>query len=147
MTFPRFALALSLCLTAALPAQAAGRNFVIFVADGLRYASVTPQTAPTMARIRREGVDFANSHAVYPTVTTANASAIATGHYLGDSGDYANTLYLGFQVPCAKGATVTFLEDDCILRDVKAHYPDGYLGQTTLLQAARASGMDTVIVG
>ena len=147
MTFPRFALVLSLCLTAALPAQAAGRNIVIFVADGLRYSSVTPQTAPTMARIRREGVDFANSHAVYPTVTTANASAIATGHYLGDSGDYANTLYLGFPVPCAKGATVTFLEDDCILRDVKAQFPDGYLGQTTLLQAARASGMDTVIVG
>lgn len=147
MTLPRFALSLSLCLIAALPAQAAGRNIVIFVADGLRYASVTPQTAPTMARIRHEGVDFANSHAVYPTLTTANASAIATGHYLGDTGDYANTLYLGFPVPCRQNMVVAFLEDDCILRDVKAHFPDGYLGQTTLLQAARAAGMNTVIVG
>ena len=147
MTIPRFAFALLLCLAATLPAQAGQRNVVIFVADGLRYSSVTPQTAPTMAKLRREGVDFSNSHAVYPTLTTANASAIATGHYLGDTGDYANTLYLGFPVPCAAGAALTFLEDDCILRDVKAHFPDGYLAQTTLLQAARAAGYNTAVVG
>ncbi len=146
MTLSRTALALALCLTA-LPAWAGQRNVVIFVADGLRYSSVTPQTAPTMAKLRAEGVDFTNSHAVYPTLTTANASAIATGHYLGDTGDYANTLFLGFPVSCAQGATLTFLEDDCILREVKTHYPDGYLAQTTLLQAARASGYNTVIVG
>ena len=112
MSFSRFALALSLCLIAALPAEAASRNIVIFVADGLRYSSVTPQTAPTMARIRREGVDFANSHAVYPTLTTANASVIATGHYLGDTGDYANTLYAGFPIPCRQNMVVAFVEDD-----------------------------------
>ncbi|HJW41976.1 MAG TPA: alkaline phosphatase family protein, partial [Rhizomicrobium sp.] len=70
----------------AMPAKP--RNVVIFIADGLRYDSVNPDVAPTFARIRREGVDFVNSHAMYPTVTTANASAIATGHYLGDTGDY-----------------------------------------------------------
>ncbi|MGC9954946.1 MAG: alkaline phosphatase family protein [Rhizomicrobium sp.] len=147
MTFQRFAFAVVLCLLAALPAKAGRRNVVIFVADGLRASSVTPDTAPTMAKLRREGVDFSNSHAVYPTLTTANASAIATGHFLGDTGDYANTLYLGFPVPCAAGAVLAFLEDDCILRDVKAHFPDGYLAQTTLLQAARAAGYNTVIVG
>jgi arylsulfatase A-like enzyme len=138
-----------LALTLALPAQAAGpqRNVVIFVADGLRYTSVTPETAPTMARIRHEGVDFTNSHAVYPTLTTANASAIATGHFLGDTGNYANTLYVNFPVPCRQGAVVTFIEDDCILRDVKAHYPNDYIAQTTLLEAARAAGMNTVVIG
>ena len=115
------------------------RNVVIFVADGLRYDSVNPDVAPTFARIRREGVDFVNSHAMYPTVTTANASAIASGHYLGDTGDYGNTLFVGFPVPCRLGVTVTFLEDDCVLRDMKDHFHDGYMGQNTLLGAVLAS--------
>jgi arylsulfatase A-like enzyme len=145
---PRLALLALLLAAAAQPSLAAGqRNVLIFVADGLRYASVTPQTAPTMAKIRREGVDFANSHAVYPTLTTANASAIATGHYLGDTGNYANSLYVKFPVECRQGATVAFVEDDCILREVKAHFPDDYIAQTTLLQAARAAGMNTVVIG
>ena len=117
------------------------RNVIIFVADGLRYDSVTEQAAPTLWHIRRDGVDFSNSHAIYPTLTTANASAIATGHYLGDTGDYANTLYTGYPVAAHLGATVTFLEDDAILRDVKQHFGAGYLGQTSLMQAARAAGM------
>lgn len=135
-----------LALLLALPAHAQ-RNVVIFVADGLRYTSVTPETAPTMSRLQREGVDFSNSHAVYPTLTTANASAIATGHFLGDTGNYANTLYVNFPVPCRQGAVVTFIEDDCILRDIKAHYPNDYIAQTTLIQAARAAGMNTVVIG
>jgi arylsulfatase A-like enzyme len=148
MTFPRFAFALLLCLATALPAQAGPkRNVVIFVADGLRYSSVTPETAPTMVRVRREGVDFNNTHAAYPTLTTANASVIATGHYLGDTGNYGNTLFTGFPVPCHQGMTVTFIEDDCILRDIKGHLGDNYIGQTTLLEGARAAGYNTVVVG
>src|ERR1700743_1291189 len=127
----RFAAALALTTTLVLPALAAPhhghkaapaaaaeapppkgpRNVIIFVMDGLRYDSITPETAPTLWRIRHDGVDFANSHAMYPTVTTANASAIATGHHLGDTGDYGNTLFVNFPVPCRFGAPVTLLED------------------------------------
>ena len=140
--------ALALLLLAG-PAAAAPppRNVVIFVADGLRYASVTPQLAPTFAALRRDGVDFANSHALYPTVTTANASAIATGHYLGDTGDYGNTLWFGYPVKAQGGTTLTFLEHDGVLRDVKAHFGDGYMGETSLLAAARAAGMATAVIG
>jgi arylsulfatase A-like enzyme len=150
MSLQRFAFALLLSLAMALPAQAGPkRNVVVFVADGLRYSSVTPETAPTMAKIRREGVDFSNSHAVYPTLTTANASAIATGHYLGDTGNYANTLYLNAPIQCRPGqsAKIIFVEDDCVLRQVKEQLGNGYIGQTTLLQAARAAGYNTVLVG
>src|ERR1700712_3649997 len=84
------------------PKPPARHNVIIFVADGLRYASVTPDIAPTFAAVRAAGVDFTNSHSIYPTVTTANASAIASGHYLGDTGDYANTLWFGYPV-LAKG--------------------------------------------
>jgi arylsulfatase A-like enzyme len=139
----------ALTFTLALPATAAGpqRNIIIFVSDGLRYTSVTPETAPTMAKLKREGVDFTNSHSTYPTLTTVNAAVIATGHFPGDTGNYGNSMWVNFPVPCRMGASVTFVEDDCILKDVKVHYPNDYIAQTTLLQAARAAGFNTVIVG
>ena len=76
-------------------------NVVLFVADGLRFRMVDDSTAPTMASIAREGVSLRNSHSLFPTFTTANASAMATGHMLGDTGDFSNTIYAGFEVPGA----------------------------------------------
>src|SRR5689334_1699890 len=152
----RLAATIVLALALALPAAArpakhhpapARHNVIIFVADGLRYDSVTPETAPTIYALRHEGVDFTNSHSIYPTVTTANASAIATGHYLGDTGDYGNTLWFGYPVQAKGGTPLTFFEDDGVLRDVKAHFGDGYMGETSLLAAARAAGMATAVIG
>jgi hypothetical protein len=97
--------------------------------------------------VRQTGVDFSNSHSIYPTVTTANASAIATGHYLGDTGDYGNTLWFGYPVQAKGGTQLTFFEDDGALRDVKAHFGNDYLGDTTLLAAARSAGLTTAVVG
>ena len=54
------------------------RNILIFVFDGLRAGSVNAVDSPTMFSIREHGVSFANSHSLFPTFTTANASAIAT---------------------------------------------------------------------
>ena len=71
-------------------------NLILFVPDGLRGRIVTPQTAPAMADVRDKGVNFKNSHSLFPTFTTANASAMATGHYLGDTGDFSNTIYTGY---------------------------------------------------
>jgi arylsulfatase A-like enzyme len=141
-----FALA-ALLSAAALPAAAQPHNVIIFVADGLRSASVTPDVAPTLARLRHDGVDFANSHSLYPTVTTANASAIATGHYLGDTGDYANVLYTGFPVAAAGGSSTPFLEHDGILKELKAHFADGYMGPETLLCAAARAGYSAAAIG
>lgn len=146
MKMPRLARLIALLVVIApLPAQA--RNVVIFVADGLRYESVTAKSAPALWALRKRGVDFANSHALYPTLTTANASAIATGHYLGDTGDYANVLYPGFPVAAKNGASVVFLENDAVLKELKAHFGAGYLGPQSLVEAAAASGMGTAVVG
>ncbi|HWU26747.1 MAG TPA: alkaline phosphatase family protein, partial [Rhizomicrobium sp.] len=143
----RLALAAAI-IAAALPVAAQPpHNIVIFVADGLRYASVTPDVAPTFSRVRRDGVDFANSHAVYPTLTTANASAIATGHFLGDTGDYANVLYTGFPLTALAGTSVPFLENDAALEEIKAHFGEGYMGPTSLLCAAARAGYGTAVVG
>ena len=98
-------------------AQQARHNVIIFVADGLRRGSVTAEDMPTFLKLRTSGVDFPNSHSVFPTFTTANASAIATGHGLGDTGDYSNTIYPGTWLkkpdPMATtGTIVPFLEND-----------------------------------
>ena len=143
----RLAAALAIPLPPSPGPARAIHNVIIFVADGLRHSSVTPDLAPTFASVRQSGVDFTNSHSIYPTVTTANASAIATGHYLGDTGDYANTLWFGYPVMAKGGTQLTFFEDDGVLRDVKAHFGADYMGETSLLAAARAAGMTTAVIG
>ena len=74
------------------------RNTIVFVADGLRPGSVNPVDTPALYRVRSEGVYFSNSHSVFPPQTMPNASAIATGHYPGDTGQFANMLFLGYPV-------------------------------------------------
>ena len=120
------------------------RNVVLFVADGLRPSSLNPTDAPTLVRLQKEGVFFANSHSLYPTVTTANASALATGHQLGDTGNFANALYNGSQV--LKSGT-PFIEDDEVLAELDAETGGNYLGEQTLLAVARAHGFSTAAIG
>ena len=74
-------------------------NVVLFIADGLRFRMVDDNTAPAMAAMARQGVSLRNGHALFPTFTMANASGMATGHMLGDTGTFSNTIYTGFEVP------------------------------------------------
>jgi arylsulfatase A-like enzyme len=93
-------------------------------------------------------VDFQNSHSLYPTVTTVNASAIATGHYIGDTGDFGNVIYVG---PQKMGypvlGVVAPFEDDAVLTDMNERYGGNYLDETSLLAAAREAGWSTAAVG
>ena len=122
-------------------------NVVLFVADGLRFRMVDDSTAPTMAAIAREGVSLRNSHALFPTFTTANASGMATGHMLGDTGDFSNTIYAGFQVPGAGNTLTPFLENDVVLGDVDNHFSGNYLDEATILKLARDKGYSTASIG
>ena len=131
--------------SAAQPKRGPGRaTSSLFVADGLRPSSLNPTDAPTLVRLQKEGVFFANSHSLYPTVTTANASALATGHQLGDTGDFANALYNGSQV---LNSGTPFIEDDEILAELDAQTGGNYLGEQTLLAVARARGFSTAAIG
>ena len=146
-------LALVICITSS--AFAAGRKLVIFIADGLRHGSVNATDAPTMLSMRQNGVHFANSHSLFPTFTTANASAIATGHYLGDTGDFSNTIYIGYPLfntgnfnrSGVSPNPVPFLEEDQTLCDINDHYHGNYLNEETLLYLARQYGYRTAAVG
>src|ERR1700741_2149836 len=99
--------------------------------------------APTYFWIREHGVSFPNSHSLFPTFTTANASAIATGHYLGDTGDYSNQIYIGrpvfFDGNFGKppGSYAPYIENDAVLSDLDALFGGNYLNEETLLSAAR----------
>jgi hypothetical protein len=108
---------------------------------------VDDSTAPTMAAIAREGVDLRNSHALFPTFTTPNASAMATGHMLGDTGDFSNTIYAGFEVPGAGNSLTPFLESDPVLADVDEHFSGNYLDHATILKLARDKGYSTAAIG
>src|SRR5262252_7559582 len=102
----------ALCAMPLSAAFAAGtpHNLVLFVPDALRATLVDSTNTPAMARLREEGVSFANSHSLMPSVTTANASAFATGHYLGDTGNFSNGIYAGFALKSAGGTVVPNLE-------------------------------------
>ncbi len=115
--------------------------------DGLRGRIVTPQTAPAMAEVRDKGVNFRNSHSLFPTFTTANASAMATGHYLGDTGDFSNTIYTGYPVGPADGTVTPFLEIDPVILDADEHFGGDYLNEETVLKMARGQGYSTAAIG
>jgi arylsulfatase A-like enzyme len=117
------------------------------VADGLRPTSVNAEDTPNLHQIQQEGVQFANSHSLFPTFTTSNASAIATGHYLGDTGDFSNTIDVGVPVKAANGSRVPFLENNAVLEEINERFNGNYLGEESLLEIARAAGFSTAAVG
>lgn len=142
------ALFTSSCATPTASAPSQPHNVIIFVADGLRYGSVNETDAPALAALRRDGVDFANSHSIYPTLTTVNAAALATGHFPGDHGNFANGAYPGEPWLEHSGfSRVVGYEDDAILADMDARFDGNYLHETGLLAAAQARGYNVASVG
>jgi hypothetical protein len=94
-------LLLSLGILCAVPALAtahrgkgAARLVIVCVLDGLRPDSINPNDTPHLYRLRQQGVQFVNGHAVFPTVTRVNAAALATGAYPGTNGIVSNAMYV-----------------------------------------------------
>ena len=54
----------------------AARFVIVFVVDGLRPDAINDRDTPALSRLRADGVEFANGHAVFPTVTRVNAAAL-----------------------------------------------------------------------
>src|ERR1017187_9213692 len=127
--------------------NSAPRNLILFIPDGLRALKVTPETAPVMAEVRDKGLNFKNPHSMFPTFTMANGSAMATGHYLGDTGTFSNTIFTGFASAPAGDTVVPFLENDAVLGDVDEHFGGNYLNEETILKMARAKGFSTAAIG
>jgi hypothetical protein len=131
----------------ALAQNATPHNVILFVPDGLRALKVTPETAPAMAGVRDKGVNFRNPHSMFPTFTMANGSAMASGHYLGDTGTFSNTIYTAFSSAPAGDTVVPFIENDAVLGDIDAHFSGDYLNEETILKMARTRGFSTAAIG
>jgi arylsulfatase A-like enzyme len=80
------------CAVPAGPAKS-DRHIVVVVWDGMRPDFVSEKTTPTLWKLAREGVTFRNHHAVYPSATMVNGTALVTGVYPGKNGVIANYEY------------------------------------------------------
>jgi arylsulfatase A-like enzyme len=69
------------------------RHIVVVVWDGMRPDFVNEETTPTLWKLAREGITFRNHHAVYPSATQVNGTALVTGVYPGRSSVMANYAY------------------------------------------------------
>ena len=67
---------------------------IVFVLDGLRPDSINARDTPNLLRLRREGVNYLNSHAVVPTVTRVNSSVIGSGSYPTRTGIVGNSMFV-----------------------------------------------------
>ena len=128
-------------------ADAPRHNVVLFVPDGLRAGMVTPETAPTFAEVRDKGVNFVNSHSLFPTFTMPNSSGMATGHYLGDTSIFSNTIYAGFPIKTVSNARMAFIEHDGVLGDIDEHFSGNYIDEETILHVAHRAGFNTAAIG
>lgn len=85
----------------ATPHQPVAALTLVFVFDGLRPDAIREQVTPNLYALRSQGVTFAQSHAVFPTVTRVNGAALATGSYPGRNGIVGNSLYIRSVAPHA----------------------------------------------
>lgn len=69
------------------------RHVLIVVWDGMRPDFVSEQNTPALWKFAREGITFRNHHAVYPSATMVNGTAMVTGVYPGRNGITANHVY------------------------------------------------------
>src|SRR5256886_15168854 len=69
------------------------RHMVVVVWDGMRPDFVSEQNTPALWKLSREGVTFRNHHAVYPSATIVNGTALVTGVYPSKNAIIANHVY------------------------------------------------------
>ncbi|MEY2480336.1 MAG: hypothetical protein QOI04_1263 [Verrucomicrobiota bacterium] len=65
----------------------------MIVWDGMRPDFVSEKNTPALAKLAHDGVTFRNNHAVFPSATNVNGTALNTGAYPGHNGVIANHIY------------------------------------------------------
>jgi len=85
----------ALSASSTLPAEKSkpNRHVVVVVWDGMRPDFVSEKNTPALWKLAHEAVIFRNHHAVYPSATNVNGTALVTGVYPGHSGLIANHEY------------------------------------------------------
>jgi arylsulfatase A-like enzyme len=117
------------------------RHVVVVVWDGMRADQVTVQNAPTLWNLAQKGVIFRNHHAVYPSATHVNGTAIETGMYPQDSGLIAN---YDFRPDIDPEKFISTEQENVIAKGDKLSRGK-YLSVPTLPELIRKAGGKTVV--
>jgi predicted AlkP superfamily pyrophosphatase or phosphodiesterase len=125
--------------------DAAGRakHVVVIVWDGMRPDFISAANTPTLWKMAQEGVFFQNHHAVYPSATNVNGTAIATGVYPQRSGLLGNWEYR----PEIDARNVIATEDPIAVRKGDELTRGKYLAVPTIEELVQQSGRLTAIAG
>jgi len=72
---------------------------------------------------------------------------MATGHQLGDTGNYSNTFYVGRPTESAGGSVTPTVNSSRVRRELDQFFGGDYLSEETVLKAARVRGFSTAVIG
>ena len=136
----------AICLACAgMPARAAGaaEHVVLIVWDGLRPDMVNADNSPALEKLRQGGTFFSRQHAVYPSTTEVNGTALATGMYPANSGIVGNREYRPKINPDETVAT----ESLQAIRKGDELTGGKYLATPTMYELVQAAGFPTVVAG
>lgn len=143
-------LAAAACLSAVVcafpnPALADGKagHVVIIVWDGLRPDMVDATNTPTLEKLRQGGTFFSRHHAVYPSTTEVNGTALATGMYPANSGLMGNREYR----PRINPSEPTATESLEAIRKGDGLTGGKYLAVPTMYETLQAAGFSTLVAG
>jgi arylsulfatase A-like enzyme len=145
MTFPTRLTATLLFALAATATFAAGKaaHVVVLVWDGMRPEFVTPEAAPTLCLLAREGVTFKNHHSVFISTTEVNGTALATGGYPERSGIVGNREYR----PAINLTNTIATESLTAVRKGDQLTGGRYLALPTVAELLQARGRRTAVAG
>ncbi|MGI8820533.1 MAG: alkaline phosphatase family protein [Chthoniobacterales bacterium] len=142
-------LRVALCAFAASPmaAEPEGRGeatHVVLVAwDGMRPDFVSPENTPALWQLAQRGVTFRNHHSVYPSLTSVNATALATGVYPGRSGVLGNYEYR----PAIDLAKLVRMDEETTIREGDRTSDGRYLGAATIAEIVQTHGGSAALAG
>ncbi len=117
------------------------RQAVLIVWDGMRPDFVSEENTPALWRLSKEGVFFRNHHAVYPSVTEVNGTALATGVYPNGSGLIANYEYR----PEIDSRKLVNVENPAVVRKGDELSGGNYIAISTIAELVQKSGHRTAI--
>lgn len=136
---------IAILLLVGSPAFAKGKaeHVVVIVWDGMRPDFVNETNTPTLAKLARTGVVFANHHCVYISSTEVNGAALATGMYPNRNGVIANREYRPAIDPLRR------VEIEAMDTMVKGDKASGghYMRAPTLPEILRRAGRTVAIAG
>lgn len=119
------------------------RHVVLVVWDGMRPDFVTPDHAPTLDKLARDGVRFQNHHSVYVTATDVNGAALATGVYPNRSGIFANSEFR----PAINRREAIDTSEPASITAGDAAASGKYLTTPTIAEIVRGAGRKVALAG